>query len=77
MNTYEKWGRSFIDSLIRHIGTSLTIWVGTEIKYQEINWYDLGLFVLCGAVIPTVAEFLKAGLPPEDPPVPVPQPPKP
>jgi hypothetical protein len=63
---YQKWGRSFIDSLLRHVGTSLTIWIGTEIKYQEINYHDLVLFIFCGAVIPTIAEFLKQGLPPPD-----------
>lgn len=68
MSTYQKWGRSFLDSLLRHIGTSLTIWIGTEIKYQEINYKDLGLFLLCGAIIPTVAEFLKQGLPADEEP---------
>ena len=55
-----------MDSILRHVGTSLTIWIGTEIKYQEWNWHDLLLFLLCGAVVPTVAEFLKQGLPPEE-----------
>jgi len=66
MGTYAKWGRSFVDSLIRHIGTSLTIWVGTELKYQEVNYHDLALFLVCGAIIPTMAEFFKQGLPPID-----------
>jgi hypothetical protein len=64
MNSYEKWGRDFTDSLMRHLSAALTIWAATEIKYQEINFRDLGLFLVAGAVVPTLREVFAKGLPP-------------
>lgn len=63
MNIYGKWGLKYLNSLMRHIAACGTLWTVYEMKYQEVNWADLGWAMLVGAVFPTLKEMFTEGLP--------------
>lgn len=68
MNCYQKFGRAFINSLMRHLAAATGVWGFFEVKYQDFNWHDWLWSMLVAAVIPTVKEMLDKGFPEDDPP---------
>ncbi len=63
---WQKWGRDFVQSLGRHIGTAGMTWLGLGLKDGVINWGSLWIALLLGAVLPTVFTFLQKTPLPDD-----------
>lgn len=75
MSEYEKWGIRYLNRLFWHLTNATALWGLYEVKYQEVNWKDLGWALLVGAVLPTLRELFQEGIPiPPDPPKPDPKP---
>lgn len=54
---WTKWGRDFLLSLMRHVGTALATWGGLSLQDGVITraeWHALWIAILSGAVIPTL-----------------------
>lgn len=62
---WEKWLRYNLDMYMRHIGTAGMAWAGTAVVEGHINWKNLGVSLLAGAIIPTTFTILQQGLPNE------------
>jgi len=57
--------------LVRHIGTAGMTWGGLTIRHRkDIDphiWVDLGVSILCGAIVPTILTFFsQRGLPEQE-----------
>lgn len=56
---WNKWGITFFQSLGRHIGTAGMTWLGLGFKDGRVEWHNLWLALLTGAVMPAVFTFLQ------------------
>lgn len=65
MNCYEKFGREFANSLMRHLASATGVWAVLE--RENISWRNFVLAVLVGAVVPTIREVFAKGIPEDDP----------
>lgn len=70
---WNKWGRDFFASLGRHIGTAGMTWLGLGVKDGQIEWHNLWLALITGAVLPTVFTYLQSTPVPEETTVSTPQ----
>ena len=73
---WKKWGFDFWQSLGRHIGTAGLTWLSLGVKDGRIQWRDLYVAIIVGAVLPTVFTFLQTSPLPMDESAP-PTPPQP
>lgn len=62
---WQKWGLSFWQSLARHIGTAGMTWLGLGVKDGKVDWGNLWVAILVGAVLPSVFTFLQTTPTPE------------
>ena len=63
---WSKWGLTFFQSLGRHIGTAGMTWLGLGIKDNVIEWHNLWVALLVGAILPTFFTFLQNSPIPEE-----------
>lgn len=57
---WSKWGLDFFTSLGRHIGTAGMTWLGLGLNNGKVDWHDLWIALLTGAILPTVFTFLQS-----------------
>lgn len=65
---WQRWLYGLWDSLLRHIGTAALTWGGLTAKHwNEVHslWGDLGVALLCGAIVPTMANWFASHGAPE------------
>ena len=63
---WEKWGLDFYQSLGRHVGTAGMTWLGLGVKGGKLDWSDLWVALLAGAILPTVFTFIQQPVPVEE-----------
>ena len=63
---WHKWGLTFFQSLFRHIGTAGMTWLGLGVKDGQVEWRNLWVALLVGAILPTFFTFLQNSPIPEE-----------
>lgn len=66
---WQKWGRDFLLSVMRHIGTAGMTWTGLSMqdgKLDVADFHALWIAILAGAILPTL--FTAFQSPPSDEP---------
>jgi hypothetical protein len=64
---WEKWGRDFWASIMRHVGTAGLTWLSLGLwKSGKVDWNDLWVALLTGGILPSVFTFLQNTPVPED-----------
>ena len=67
---WNRWVYDMVNQMMRHVGTAGLTWGGLTIKHgRDLNgqiWGDLGICLLCGAILPTIFNFLQTTGLPED-----------
>lgn len=63
---WERWGYDFVNQILRHVGTAGLCWGGLSAREGKIDWPNLWVFLLTGAILPTLFTFFSKGLPPDE-----------
>lgn len=63
---WSKWGRDFLASVLRHVGTAGLTTLSTSYVSGKMNWEVLLTGVVCGGIVPTVFTFLQNTPLPDD-----------
>lgn len=63
---WQKWGKDFFASVLRHVGTAGLTWLSLGYKSGRVDWHDLWVAVLVGGILPSVFTFFQNTPVPED-----------